>query len=61
MGPDGRLVHAGDDARAARRANPCGGKGMRVSHPFLCQLIEIGRDRMRIAVATQMRTYVLGR
>ena len=55
------LVHAGDNSRAARRAHARRGKRMGVSRPFLGQLIQMRRDRMRITVASQMWTDILRR
>ena len=61
MCPKGCLIHAGNDSGTARGTHARRGKGMGVAHAFLGQLIEVGRDGIRVAITTEMRADILRR
>ena len=54
-----RLIHAGNDSRATRCADAGGCKGVRITHAFPGQPVEIRRNGMFIAEAAQVRTDIL--
>ena len=61
VGADGGLVHAGNNGRSAWRTDSGRGECIRVTHPFLPQLIQVRRNGMRIAKASNVRADVLTR
>lgn len=60
-GADRCLIHSRDDSGAAGRAHAGGGEGVGVTHSFFGKLIEIGSDRVGVAVAAKVGPDVLGR
>ncbi len=53
-------MHSGDERGARSRTNPGGREGPRVANAPGRKGVEVGRSRIRIAVATQVRAYVFG-
>jgi signal transduction protein with GAF and PtsI domain len=56
-----RLINAGDDRRPTRCTNPSGRKGVGVPHTFARQSINVWRDRVFVAKATDMGANILAR
>ena len=57
--PSVRRVHAGDEARPARGAHAGDAEGVGVAHRRLREGVEVRRDRVRVAVAAEVRAHVL--
>ena len=53
------LIHAGDDGGTAWCTNTSSCEGIRVTNTLTSHLVQIGSDRVRIAVASQVRADVL--
>ena len=59
-GPGGRGIQSRDETRARRGTHRISGKGMSVKNTFLGQSIDVWRHRIRITIAAQSRTHILG-
>jgi hypothetical protein len=61
LGAERGSIHSGDQAGARGRADGRGGEGAGEAHRLGGEGIEPRRARLRIAIATELRTHVLGR